>query len=78
MINNTLKILSLVQMLEDMQQGIGLARKAVEARLRDAETQNRLSHLHRTGQTTQAYQILTNMSKNAKNQGKIMVKVRSP
>jgi hypothetical protein len=61
--------------MEHLNSGIQLAKEAQEARLRDAETQHRISHLNRTGQTTQAYQLLTNMSKKSEKQGKIMLKV---
>jgi hypothetical protein len=61
-----------------MQHGVHLARVATEERMRDAETQNRLSHLNRIGQTTQAYQILTDRAKNSKSQGKVLIKVALP
>ncbi|EDQ84871.1 uncharacterized protein MONBRDRAFT_12455 [Monosiga brevicollis MX1] len=66
------------KLLQHLQAGVQLAKTAAEAKLRNAEAQHRLSHLNRTGQTTEAYQFLTDMSKKEDKQNKVLLKIHFP
>eukprot|EP00056_Hartaetosiga_gracilis_P008540 m.122085 g.122085 ORF g.122085 m.122085 type:complete len:346 (+) comp12932_c3_seq9:220-1257(+) len=68
----------LQELQASVEEAIQASKEIDDALQRDVIMQHRLQHLNRTGQTTEAFQILLENSKKQENQGKVMVRVTLP